>query len=232
MEQHKQANIIGQQIGIFKVLSECDFKSNDGHKMFHVKCVCCGWETDSQMRSIDKTKQCKHLNAIGNYRNYNSFKWKNKRIGVIFHGMVERCFNPNKRSYRWYGEKGIRVYEDWIDSPYLFEKWAMENGYTDDLTIDRIDENKDYCPSNCRWISLEANSKYKSNTVVTEVDGIKHTGREWAKILLLGTNTINKMLRKYPQNQVKDFIRLRLKDKTKKRKIKQTWMEVYGLDIL
>ena len=97
------------------------------------------------------------------------------------------------------------------------------------MTIDRIDETKDYCPENCRWITLKNNSKYKSTTKITTVDGISHTGKEWADVLGLGINTINLMLRNYPEEQVQEFIRRRMADMNKTRRSHQTWMNVYGL---
>lgn len=62
---------VGTKIGIFDVLSECDFKSNDGHKMYHVKCSICGWESDVQIRNIRNTKKCKHKNRFQNFINPN-----------------------------------------------------------------------------------------------------------------------------------------------------------------
>lgn len=225
----KKENIIGERIGIFDVVYECDFKSNDGHRMFHVKCSECGWETNMQMHQIKYTTKCNHLETTGRYINP-SIRWKDKRLCNIFKGMKIRCYNPNDRSYRWYGAKGIKICNEWLDSPLLFEKWSLENGYSKNLTIDRIDENKDYSPSNCRWVTLNNNSKYKSTTKETIVDSIRHTGREWADVLSIGTNTINKMLREYPEEQVVEFIHRRLQDKTKTRKSHQTWMNVYNID--
>ena len=90
--------------------------------------------------------------------------------------------------------------------------------------------DKDYCPENCEWISSIDNAKYKSTTKLLNVDGIVHTGREWAEVLCLGTNTINTMLRSYPIEQVKQFICLRSQDPTKTRKSHQTWFNVYGIE--
>lgn len=225
----KEENIVGTKIGIYEVLYECDFKSNDGHRMFHVKCTKCGWETNKQMHQIQYVKECKHKNRFGEYIALGK-TWKNKRIRNIFKGVLDRCYNPNDKNFKTYGGKGIKVCQEWIENPKLFELWSLENGYKDNLTIDRIDSNKDYCPENCQWITLSDNAKYKSTTRIIEVDGIEHTGREWPNFLILGTNTINKMLREYPEEQVKEFIRRRLKDKTKTRRSHQTWMNVYGLE--
>lgn len=213
---------------VYEILYEQNFKSKDGHRVFRVKCRKCGQEFNMQKRHAERTKGCRHLDCSG--RPSGGLAWKNTRLKNIFKGMRSRCFDSNSEDYRWYGSKGIGIYEEWLDNPILFEMWSLDNGYSDDLTIDRIDENKNYCPENCRWVTLENNSKYKSTTKLIEVNGAIHTGREWALLLNLGTNAINKMLREYSEPQVKDFIKLRLQDKTKTRRSHQTWMNVYGLD--
>lgn len=85
------------------------------------------------------------------------------RLKRIWRGMLRRCYSeaPSNRSARWYRDKGIRVCDEWKRSFRSFEAWALENGYDDDLTIDRIDANGDYMPKNCRWVTRAQNS---SNT--------------------------------------------------------------------
>ena len=73
-------------------------------------------------------------------------------------GINSRCKYKNSRNYKYYGGKGIKVCDEW--TKYLpFKVWAIDNGYSDKLTIDRIDPDKNYEPSNCRWISGEENSR-------------------------------------------------------------------------
>ena len=231
MGKRNNKQIVGARIGLYDVLYECDFKSNDGHRMFHIKCSECGWETDARMHQINYlSKQCTHINNAKGYSYRHGHHIKNAKLNKIFSGIINRCYNPNEKSYRWYGCKGIKVYQEWIDNPESFEEWAIKNGYEDGLTIDRIEEDKDYCPDNCRWITREDNSKYKSTTALLVVDDMVYTGREWADVLSLGTNTINTMLRKYPKEKVIEFIRRRLKDMAKTRPYKTTWMKVYGLE--
>lgn len=199
--------------------------------MYHVRCVECGWETDMQYRHIKIPRQCKHCVTINNKKYYiGDYRWNNKRLQHIFNGIVTRCYNPEDRAYRWYGKKGIKICEEWLENRLSFEQWALANGYQKGLTIDRIDESKDYCPENCRWITGSDNSKYKSTTKILKVDEEEHTGREWADVLNLGTNTINMLLRKYSKEMVVEFIRRRKQDLTKTRKSHQTWFNVYGLE--
>lgn len=73
--------------------------------------------------------------------------------------MKQRCFDPNSNRYRLYGARGITVCAEWINNFKVFYEWARENGYTDSLTIDRIDVNGNYEPCNCRWIPASEQSK-------------------------------------------------------------------------
>lgn len=220
---------IENQESVFEILYECNFKSNDGHRMFHVKCKKCGWETNMQKHQIKYVKKCNHMNVGKNFYII-SYNWKNERIRRIFSGMKSRCYRPSERDYKYYGGKGIKIYETWLKNPSTFEEWAFSNGYKDNLTIDRIDATKDYCPENCRWVSLEDNAKYKSTTKMLLVDGESHTGREWAEILNLGTNTINVMRRNNSIDKVIEFIRRRKQDITRNRTNNQSWFKVYGLE--
>jgi len=83
---------------------------------------------------------------------------KRTRLYRCWVNMKSRCYNPRVRSYHDYGLKGIKVCDSWNDFK-TFSEWAYSHGYSDELTIDRVDSNKNYCPENCRWVSLSENSK-------------------------------------------------------------------------
>lgn len=135
------------------------------------------------------------------------YMWKNKRLEQIFKDMKYRCYNKNSKDYRWYGGKGVIICNEWIDNPGSFEEWALENGYDDTLTIDRIESDGNYTPENCRWITISQNTKYKSTTSLIEVDGEIHSGKDWSSILGLGPNRINTYVRTYGLDSTIEFIK-------------------------
>lgn len=116
-----------------------------------------------------------------------------------------RCNNPNTEDYqKWYGSKGIKVCSEWDDFQTFYD-WAMMNGYRDDLTIDRIDVNGNYCPENCRWITLKEQANNKSNVYRIEINGEVHTITEWAEITGLPRSTIH--LRYHSGKRGEDLIK-------------------------
>lgn len=105
---------------------------------------------------------------------------KDERLYEIFLGIHKRCENPHMWAYDRYGGRGITVCEEWKEyAP--FRSWALSNGYADDLTIDRIDNDEGYAPGNCRWVNRMVQSNNKSNNVMLEYDGKRYTAAELAK---------------------------------------------------
>lgn len=116
------------------------------------------------------------------------------RVYRIHHMMMCRCYTKSTTNYEYYGGKGIKVCGEWHNF-MNFYRWAMANGYRDDLTIDRIDGNKDYEPSNCKWSTREEQSNNISSNVVIEFCGKKMTMSEWSRELGMNRNTLEKRIR-------------------------------------
>lgn len=221
-------DIIGTRIGIYDVLYECEDRASDGHKLYHVKCIICEREFDMIKSQIGKAKHCAHIGLGGAKIAFSSkYSWANPKLAKIFLGMKKRCYKSSDKSYRWYGAKGIKICDEWLNNPKLFEDWAFASGYSDGLTIDRIKEDLDYCPENCRWITASKNSKYKSTTRMITVCGISKTGREWSDFIGIGTNTINNYVRKYGINNTIEFIEKYIKNPTLQPKGGQSYYDLY-----
>ena len=84
---------------------------------------------------------------------------ENQRLWEIYHGMKKRCLNKNDARYKDYGGRGIEICHEWLLSFDNFADWAKNNGYDDDLTIERINVNGNYEPENCEWITLKQQAR-------------------------------------------------------------------------
>jgi len=107
----------------------------------------------------------------------------NSRLYSIWLNMKNRCTNTNHRDYHRYGGRGISVCQEWTHSFISFRDWSISNGYDDTKTIDRIDNNQNYTPSNCRWTTPAVQANNKRNNHLLEYNGETRTISEWAKEL-------------------------------------------------
>lgn len=114
----------------------------------------------------------------------------NTPLYAVWRTMRQRCTNPNCRGYKWYGAKGIKVCEEWLNVENFFE-WAIQSGYREGLTIDRIDSSGDYEPSNCRWVSMSEQQSNRSSNHLIEFNGECHTLTEWSSILGIPRSTLS-----------------------------------------
>ena len=131
---------------------------------------------------------------------------KRSRLNRIYSHMKERCYNPKSNRFNLYGGRGITICDEWLNKEIeyypctkgwlAFEKWALENGYKDNLTIDRIDVNKGYSPENCRWVTnkVQCNNR-RSNHLIT-YKGKTQNLQEWCKILNLDYDRIERRINK------------------------------------
>ena len=219
-------NHVGETVGVFTIVEQMPYKDEDGHALYKGVCNECGFERIARYYDLRVSTKCVHIRVDGKVA-FSLTNWDNERIKTIFNGMKQRCYNREEESYRWYGAKGIKICDEWLNNPKSFEEWSLQNGYNDNLTIDRIDENKDYSPDNCRWVGNVQNAKYKSTTSLINVDGEVHSGKDWARILGLGINTINKYVQKYGIENTKEFIKKFRSKPVKRFKRNQSYYELY-----
>lgn len=118
----------------------------------------------------------------------------NTRLYGIWRAMRHRCYNPKHASYKNYGAKGVCVCEEWKNSFLAFQEWALANGYSDTLTIDRIDSHKGYCPENCRWATYKEQNNNTSKNVFLSYGGETYTVKQWADKTGLSANMLYKRL--------------------------------------
>lgn len=119
------------------------------------------------------------------------------RLHRIWQNMKARCYRKSAREYENYGGRGITVCDEWRNSYENFKEWALNNGYAEDLTIDRINTDGNYCPENCRWITNKEQQNNKRNNVVYEFNGEIKTLAQWSEELGICYRTLQKRIRKW-----------------------------------
>lgn len=197
MSNANTIDLTGMKFGKLTVIKEFGH-SKDGRVTWLCRCECGGEKIASghDLKS-GATKSCGCLRSgrrNGNLRTgeaprvINRETGKPKRLYGVWAAIVQRCENPNAKSYKNYGGRGIKMCRQWRNDFSAFEGWAISAGYDEHApqgvcTIDRIDNNGDYCPENCRWTTYKVQSNNRRNNRVLVCDGESHTLQEWAELL-------------------------------------------------
>jgi len=159
-----------------------DGKRNRSH--WKVKCVCgkiFNTRTDALKTRTRISCGCKNPNT-GPIKH----GLTHHRIYKIYLGMKQRCYNKKNTKYPLYGGRGITICDEWLNDVTKFYEWSMANGYKDNLSIDRINNDMGYSPENCRWESKLTQSRNRRSSRMVEINGEKKTFSEWC--LLYGIN--------------------------------------------
>ena len=119
----------------------------------------------------------------------------NTRLHGIWGNIIQRCTNPNNQKYYCYGARGVKVCSEWLHDFQAFYDWAMSNGYADNLTIDRIDVNGNYEPSNCRWVDIKSQMNNMRKNVMIEYNGKTQTLAQWADEMNIPYKTLHKRIK-------------------------------------
>lgn len=174
-----------------------------GQKIYMWKCQCeCGniKDVSSDNLRIGKTKSCGCLSAELSRKRRTTHggtaNRKRERIYDIWRAMKERCYNPKNISYKNYGGRGITVCDEWRNSYDVFKQWSLSSGYSDDMSIDRIDSSLCYSPENCRWASRKTqNNNTRHNTYITAF-GKTQTLSQWSEEVGIKTDVISSRIKK------------------------------------
>lgn len=154
----KRLDLTGQRFGRGLVVKQCG-SDRHGKMLWELLCDCGNhYITRGSDLKRGRSLSCGCFRKEFQHNEKTTHGESDNRIYRILSYMKTRCYNTNILGYKYYGGKGIKVCDEWKNDFLKFKEWALSNGYQDDLSIDRIDSNGDYCPENCRWITLLENS--------------------------------------------------------------------------
>lgn len=194
-------DISGQKFGMWTAIKPAG-KNKYGAYMWLCRCDCGNYKTvvgHTLRRGTSTNCGCVREAFFNSGKNKPNLKHggKKDRLYGVWIGIKDRCYNPNSKYYRRYGARGITVCDEWMNDYASFREWALKNGYDDSAkkgacTLDRIDNDKGYHPSNCRWVSMKAQSNNRSSNHILEYNGERHTITEWSDITGIRKDTIRR----------------------------------------
>lgn len=205
---NKVHDLTGQKFGLLTVLG---LEETNTRKTYW-KCLCeCGniktVRSDSLQCGAIKScgcikKQQDRINLTANH----SHKMSKTRLYHIWQGMKSRCSNPNNPDYQRYGGRGITVCKEWKNSFSEFMKWANKSGYSETLSIDRIDYNGNYEPNNCRWATPKQQSNNRSSNHLVTIGNETMTISQWCEKYGIKLSVIKGKIRNNPKKPIEDII--------------------------
>lgn len=202
--------MIGKKFGKLFV-EKWEGKNKHNQKIYLCKCECGKSVTVSgiSLRS-GHTKSC-GCNLIAYYKSGARKRHESTRTKLyrIWASMKQRCTNSSSNNYARYGKRGIKVCDEWMNSFECFRDWALQNGYKQGLSIDRINNDGNYCPSNCRWATAKEQCNNTSRTVKIEFDGETKSISEWAETLGVHPTTMRSYVRAHNKTY-QDYIAWKL----------------------
>ena len=205
LQEVPHENLVGRK---FERLTVLEYAGKIGNRRKRISWLCqcaCGKKVivsgENLKYGVTKSCGCYCLDKI---KEKNTKHGSTKtRLYHIYCKMKERCYNKTCKAYKNYGGRGITVCEEWLEDFTHFEKWAKENGYSEKLSIDRINVNGNYEPTNCRWVTDKIQCNNRRSNRFIEYNGEVRTVAEWVDITGIPYGTLYSRLRKNkPMNEV------------------------------
>ena len=201
------ADLTGQRFGKLVAKREVSphiTPSGGKHKKWECECDCGNTHNAWEEHLITgRTKSCgcsrEKLRGTGHH-NYKHGQYKS-RLYRIWQAIKGRCYCNTSDDWECYGGRGIKMCDEWKDDFSTFQKWALENGYDEtaqkfECTIDRIDVDGDYTPTNCKWSNATEQANNRRNNLKIEHNGEIHTLKEWSNILGFGYDRVQQRMSK------------------------------------
>lgn len=196
-------DIVGKKFGRLTV---CSYSHSNGYSKYYLcKCDCGNQKTVFRGNILyGKTLSCGCLQRERAIE-CNQLPGNRMQLHKILNKMISRCENVNDNRYYRYGLRGISVCDEWKNDKESFCLWALSHGYKPGLSIDRIDNDKNYCPDNCRWVTMHQQSLNTSKNVKITYDGKTQTLKEWANELGIKNTTLHNRIHYYGWSIEKAF---------------------------
>ena len=179
----RKSKWIGKNIKGFNVI---DSRRKEKDTEVYIECLSChnkAWKSRGFLKAKAK---CPFCNNGRNYRNAKGYT--NERLYERYRNILRRVKDPTRYT-------GVDICEEWENDYLSFREWALKNGYSDELTIDRIDNSKGYSPNNCRWVSIKEQANNRTNNTIIEYEGKKYTISQFADFIKLPYGTVRQRIK-------------------------------------
>lgn len=191
----KLINLVGKRFGKWTVLD----RAPDQRKNRYWICKCdCGTIKTVGGRHLTKGVSLSCGCSFPKGNDAHNFKHGDRagrsRLYKIWCEMKARCLTPGNTSFKRYGERGIKICKEWANDYLCFKAWAMENGYNENLSIDRVNNDGDYTPDNCRWATPKIQANNRRSTRIITHDGVTDSLLGHCERLQLNYNSVKTRL--------------------------------------